>query len=137
MTEEWKQLGVATLAIFLGLKQEQSSMSKTERNQTKLFERLEKENRSNDIIPGNQENVRFWSRIWDQPARHNSKVQLLKKLETQLRPLRSKKTSPALARLWSRWTARILEKSLYILLWKNDCAADWAVSSRTVLIMKK
>ena len=29
-------------------------------NQVKLFERLEKENRSNDIRPGSHESVRFW-----------------------------------------------------------------------------
>ena len=54
-------------------------------NQVKLFERLEKENTSNDVRPGTQKSVRFWSRIWVQPVTHNDEVKWLKKVERQLR----------------------------------------------------
>ena len=54
-------------------------------NQAKLFERLEKEKRSNDIRPGSQESIRFWSRIWDQPVTHNDEAKWSKKVERQLR----------------------------------------------------
>ena len=50
-------------------------------NQAKLFERLEKDNRINDIRPESQESVRFWSRIWDQPVTHNDETKWLKKVE--------------------------------------------------------
>ena len=52
-------------------------------NQGKLFERLEKENRSNDIRPGTLKCVRFWS--GDQPVTHNDDAKWLKKVERQLR----------------------------------------------------
>ena len=50
-----------------------------------MFERLEKENRSNDIRSGSHESVRFWSRIWYQPVIHNGEEKWLKKVERQLR----------------------------------------------------
>ena len=40
--------------------------------QKKLFERLEKKNRSNDIRPRSHESLKFWRRIWDQPVRYNN-----------------------------------------------------------------
>ena len=49
-------------------------------NQVKLFERLEKENRSNDIRPGSHESVRFWGRIWDQPVTQNNETTRLAKV---------------------------------------------------------
>ena len=54
-------------------------------NQGKFFERLGKENRSNDIRPGRQESVRLWSGIWDQPVAHNDEAKGLKKIERQLK----------------------------------------------------
>ena len=53
-------------------------------NQAKLFDwkRMEK-NRSNVIIPGIQQSVKFWNEIWDLPVRHNNKAHWLKKVETQ------------------------------------------------------
>ena len=51
-------------------------------NQGKLFERLEKENRSNDITPETLKCVRFWS--GDQPVTHDD-AKWLKKVERQLR----------------------------------------------------
>ena len=62
------------------MRQEQSSMFKTEYfrqtrrsflKEVKLFERLEEENRSNDIRPRSKESVRFWSEIWDQRVTYN------------------------------------------------------------------
>lgn len=49
-------------------------------NQSKLCERMEKENRSNGIRPGSHESVKLWSWIWDQP--YNNKAQWLKMVET-------------------------------------------------------
>ena len=37
-------------------------------NQRRLFERLEKVDRSNDLRPDSEESKRFWSEIWDQPS---------------------------------------------------------------------
>ena len=54
-------------------------------NQTKLLERLEKENRTNNIRPRSQEIVRFWIGTWDQPVTQNDEPKLLKKVERQLR----------------------------------------------------
>ena len=54
-------------------------------NQGKLSERMEKENRSNDIRPGSQEGLRYCSGIWNQSVRHNNKTQWLKKARTHLR----------------------------------------------------
>ena len=51
----------------------------------KLFERLEKKNRSSDIRRGTQESVRFLSGIWDQPVTHIDETKWLKKVERQLR----------------------------------------------------
>ena len=46
-----------------------------------LFERLKKENRSNDIRPGSQESVRFWGRIWDQPVTQDDEAKWLTKVD--------------------------------------------------------
>ena len=107
-------------------------MSKTEciRQTTKLFETLEKENRSNDIRRESQQGSRFWRGICDQPVRHNKKMQWLKKAETQLtggkeqknititsdylqKQLRKLKTQ-RLPKILARWSARILDKGTYI-----------------------
>ena len=55
------------------------------KKQARLFERLEKENRSNELRPRSHENLKFWSRIWDLPFTRDNNVQWLKKVETQLR----------------------------------------------------
>ena len=60
-------------------------------NQAKLFERLEMENRSNDIRLGSQESLTSWSGIWDQPVIHNDAAKWLKKLETNNRNSEVKK----------------------------------------------
>ena len=51
------------------------------KNHVKLFERLKKENRSNDIRPGSQESVRFWGRIWDQPVTEDDEAKWLTKVD--------------------------------------------------------
>ena len=40
--------------------------------QAKLFERLEKENKRDDIKPGSKKSVRFLNGIWEQPVRYNN-----------------------------------------------------------------
>lgn len=40
--------------------------------QAKLFERLEKENKRDDIRPGSKKSVRFSNGIWEQPVRYNN-----------------------------------------------------------------
>ena len=60
-------------------------------SQVKLFERLEKENRSNDIRPGSQENVRFWSGIWNQRITHNDEAVVKKGRETTRRNTKTRK----------------------------------------------
>ena len=58
-----------------------------------FFERLQKENRSNDIRPGSQESVRFWSGIWDQPVTYNDKAKWLEKVGKQVRGTAKQETS--------------------------------------------
>ena len=49
--------------------------------QNRMFKRLKKENRSNDIRPGSQESVRFWGRIWDQPVTQDDEAKWLTKVD--------------------------------------------------------
>ena len=53
-------------------------------NQKRLFERLENKERSNEVSPDTQENKKFWSDIWDNPASHNEQAKWLKDIETDL-----------------------------------------------------
>lgn len=120
-------------------------MSKIEciRQTTKLFETLEKKNRSNDIRRESPQGSRFWRGISDQPVRHNKKMQWLKKAETQLtggkeqknititsdylqKQLRKLKTQ-RLPKILARWSARILDKGTYIFPWKNSCMTSYAM----------
>ena len=82
VTEELKQRVVAKSAKLTRHEARteqyiQNRMFQT--NQGKLFERLEKENRSNDIRTGSQEGLRYCSGIWNQSVKHNNKTQWLKK----------------------------------------------------------
>ena len=66
MIEELKQRVVATsskLRRYEVRTEQYVQNTMFQINQVNFFERLQKENRSNDIRPGSQESVRFWSGI--------------------------------------------------------------------------
>lgn len=54
-------------------------------NQAKLFEIFEKENESKNLKLESQDSIKIWSEMWDQPVKHDNKVQWLKKVESRLR----------------------------------------------------
>ena len=90
MIEELKQREMATLCCKLRrydeARTEQYVRNKIfQTNKVKLFERLEKDNRRNDIRSEGEESVRFLSRILGQPVTHKDEAKWLKEVERQPR----------------------------------------------------
>ena len=107
-----------------------------------LFQRLGKtpakavwkENRSNDIKPGSQDSVKLLSGLWDQPVRHYNTAVVEKGSDTTIRGEEARNhhyhhwkhgkkamKSETLENFWTKWTAQILYKGIYILSWKQGC----------------
>ena len=119
-------------------------------NQVKLFERLEKENRSNDIRPGSQESLRFWSGIWDQTVTHNDEGKWLKGRETINRNSKSRKHQLQRVKNWKApgpdglqgyqiktFTSchERIATQLQLSLEMNE-TPNWLTTGKTILIMK-
>ena len=163
MIEELKQRIVATsskLRKYEARTEQYVQNRMFQTNQAKLFERLEKENGSNDIRPGNQESVRFWSEIWDQSITHNDEAKWLKKVERKLRGTaklenitittdklkkqsRRVKTRKApgpdgLQGYWIRTFTSCHERNAtqLQLCFEMNVTRDWLTTGKTVIIMK-
>lgn len=89
MIEELKQREMATPCCKLRRYEariEQYVRNKMfQTNKVKLLERLEKDNRRNDLRSEGQESVRFLSRILGYPVTHNGEAKWLKEVERQPR----------------------------------------------------
>ena len=55
-----------------------------ETNQKKLFQRLEKNECSEQAMPDKKEATEFWNGIWNKPVEHNEKADWLKQVEEEL-----------------------------------------------------
>ena len=53
-------------------------------NQKRLFELLEGNERDDDVRPNEDEFLRFWSEIWDNPVRHNERAEWLNEVKKEL-----------------------------------------------------
>ena len=74
VVEKLKQRIVATsvtLKISEARTEQYIQNRKFQTNQTRFFQMLEKEDRSNNVRPGSE----FWSGIWDQPVTRNNNAQ--------------------------------------------------------------
>ena len=161
--EELKQRIVATSAKLTRYEARteqyiQNRMFQT--NQTKLFQRLEKEDKSDDIRPESEDSVKFWSGIWSQPVVHNDEAQWLRKVEEKLRGLRKQEDilittgklkkqlqkmknwkAPGPDGLQGYWIKRFTSCYERIALQLQLCleikeVPDWLSTGKTVLIIK-
>ena len=129
-------------------------------NQKRLFERLENKERSNEVSPDTQENKKFWSDIWDNPASHNEQAKWLKDIETdlinvkrqdeivinlsmvrkQLKKMPNWK-SPGPDGLQGYWVKNFTSCHERLALQLRNCMSsaqipDWLTTGKTTLVMK-
>ena len=58
-------------------------------NQKRLFELLEGNERDDDVRPNEDEFLRFWSEIWDNPVRHNKRAEWLNEVKKELNKVKN------------------------------------------------
>ena len=161
--EELKQRVVAKAAKvkrYEGREEQYRQNLMYQSNQKRLFERLENKERSNEVSPEAQENKKFWSDIWDNPASHNEQAKWLKNIETdlinvkrqdeivinlsmvrkQLKKMPNWK-SPGPDGLQGYWVKNFTSCHERLALQLRNCMSsaqipDWLTTGKTTLVMK-